>query len=399
MKAGPVNERLLVFILAGVQFTHILDFMVLMPLGPQLIRVMHIDARQFGLLVAAYVFVAALASFLVALHLDRFDRKQALTFVFCGFLVSTLLCGFANSFETLLAARALAGAFGGVAGSIVHSIIGDAFPDHRRGAATGAVMSAFSFSAVLGVPIGLFFANHFDWRAPFFFVAAIAVLILLGIRRVVPSMRGHIGAAKNKPDALRQLRAVFADPNHRRAFVLMATLIFGGFSVIPFISPYMVANVGLKETDLPYLYFFGGLATAFTSRLIGRLSDKHGKREIFTVVAAVSILPLLVTTNMPPVPVWLAVCGSVLFFIFVSGRFVPAMALINSAAQPGLRGSFLSFASSIQQVASGCASLLSGFLIGHAADGALTRYWLVGLIAVGCTLAAIALAWRVKPIS
>ena len=253
MKAGPLNERLLVVILAGVQFTHILDFMVLMPLGPQLIRVMHIDARQFGLLVAAYVFVGALASFLAALHLDRFDRKQALTFVFCGFLTSTLLCGFADSFETLLAARALAGAFGGVAGSIVHSIIGDAFADQRRGAATGAVMSAFSFSAVLGVPIGLFFANHFDWRAPFFFVAAIAVLILAGIRWVVPSMRGHIDAGTRKPGALRQVRAVFAEPNHRRAFVLMATLIFGGFSADGAWNPVAIEVIRKSLKDLGIL--------------------------------------------------------------------------------------------------------------------------------------------------
>lgn len=399
MNTSATNERLLVYILAGVQFTHILDFMVLMPLGPQLMRVLHISAQQFALLVSAYVFVAAIASVIAAVHVDRFDRRHVLIFVYTGFVISTLLCGFADSFESLLVARALAGAFGGVAGSVVHSILGDVIPDQRRGTATGIVMSAFSISAVLGVPTGLYFASHFDWRAPFLLVAMLAVLVLLGVWKVVPAMRGHIRTDGKSRDAIRQLRAVFSEPNHRRAFAMIAALIFGGFSVIPFISPYMVANVGLKETDLPYLYFFGGMATAFTSRWFGRLSDRHGKREVFTVVAAISILPLLMTTNLPPSPVWLAVGASVVFFIFVSGRFVPAMALINSAALPGQRGSVLSLTSAIQQLASGCASLLSGFLIGHTASGALTRYWLVGLIAVACTLTAIALAWRVKSLS
>ncbi|MFN0040287.1 MAG: MFS transporter [Burkholderiales bacterium] len=399
MSTSVTNERLLVYTLAGVQFTHILDFMVLMPLGPQLIRVLHINAQQFALLVSAYVFVAAIASVIAASHVDRFDRRHVLIFVYSGFLLSTLLCSFANSFESLLAARALAGAFGGVAGSVVHSILGDVFPDQRRGAATGIVMSAFSIAAVLGVPAGLYFANHFDWRAPFLMVATLAVLVLLGVWKVVPTMRGHIRTDGKSRNAIRQLRAVFSEPNHRRAFAMMATLIFGGFSVIPFISPYMVANVGLQETDLPYLYFFGGMATAFTSRWFGRLSDRRGKREVFTVLALISILPLLIATNMPPWPVWLAVGATVVFFIFISGRFVPAMALLNSAALPGQRGSVLSLSSAIQQLASGCASLLAGFLIGQTASGELTHYWLVGLIAVGCTLTAIALAWRVKPLS
>ena len=176
----------------------------------------------------------------------------------------------------------------------------------------------------------------------------------------------------------------------------MAVLIFGGFSVIPFISPYAVANVGLKETDLPWLYFWGGLATVFSSRLIGRLSDVRGKRETFTLIAAISIAPLLITTNLPPVPVWVAVLASVIFMVFVSGRFVPAMAIVTAAAQPAQRGSFMSFNSAIQQLSMGAASLASGVIIGQDAAGKLTGYWIAGLVAVGCTLVCMWLVWRIE---
>jgi predicted MFS family arabinose efflux permease len=211
-------------------------------------------------------------------------------------------------------------------------------------------------------------------------------------------MRGHIVEGKsNRP--LEQMKAVFGSANHLRVFVFMFALMFAGFTVIPFIAPYMVANVGLEETDLPYLYFFGGLATVFTSRYIGKLADRHGKRQMFTVIAAISIVPLLITTNLPPVPVPVAIGASVIFMVFVSGRFVPAMALMISSVEPRLRGGFMSINSAIQQLGLGAASLLAGSVIGHSATGTLSRYWLVGFIAVGATLLAIALAWRVKPVA
>ncbi len=392
------GESRLVSVLAAVQFTHIMDFMILMPLGPQLMRVMLISPQQFGLLVSSYTLTAAIASLAAAFYTDRFDRRKVLLFLYVGFIASTLLCGIAPGYVTLLAARAVAGAFGGVAGATVHSIVGDAVPEQRRGAATGVLMSAFALSSILGVPIGLLLAAHFSWRAPFFFLVIVSLLVLVAVWKIVPPMRGHLVAGETHRPLL-QMKAVLGEGNHLRAFLFMFALMFAGFSVIPFIAPYMVANVGLKETDLPYLYFFGGLATAFSSRYIGKLSDKHGKRQMFTVIGLISIVPLLITTNLPPVPVWVAICASVIFMVFVSGRFVPAMALVISSAEPRLRGGFMSINSAIQQLGLGVASLLAGFIIGHAPDGTLTRYWMVGLIAVGATLLAIALAWRVKQVA
>lgn len=391
----PASERRIVAVLAAVQFTNIMDFMIMMPLGPQLMRVMHISAKQFGLLVAAYTLTAAVTSLAIAFYTDRFDRRQTLLLLYIGFMVSTLLCGLAPNYEALLAARALAGAFGGVAGATVHSIIGDAIPEQRRGQATGVIMSAFALASIVGVPIGLVLAAHYSWRSPFVFLVIVSMVVLTAAAKILPPLRSHIveGTA-HQP--LQQMKSVLSEGNHLRAFAFMFVLMFAGFSVIPFISPYMVANVGLKETDLPYLYLFGGIATAFSSRYIGKLADKHGKKQVFTVIGLISMVPLLITTNLPRVPVWVAICASVIFMVFVSGRFVPAMALVISSVQPRLRGGFMSINSAIQQLGLGLASMLSGFVIGHAADGTLTRYWVTGLVAVTATLIAIALAWRVR---
>ncbi|HEX4984802.1 MAG TPA: MFS transporter [Burkholderiales bacterium] len=392
------TERRLVAVLAAVQFTHIMDFMIMMPLGPQLMRVMHITTPQFGLLVSAYTLTAAVASLAIAFHADRFDRRRTLLWLYAGFLLSTLLCAVAPGYGALLAARAVAGAFGGVAGATVHSIIGDAIPEQRRGQATGVIMSAFALASIIGVPIGLVLAARFSWRAPFALLALVSLAVLAASAKTLPPMRGHlVEGVAHRP--LGQIRAVVGAANHVRAFVFMFVLMFAGFSVIPFISPYMVSNVGLKETDLPYLYLFGGMATAFTSRFIGRLADRHGKQQTFTAIGLISIAPLLITTNLPPVPVWVAICASVIFMVFVSGRFVPAMALVISSVPPRLRGGFMSVNAAIQQLGLGLASMLAGFIIGHADDGTLTRYWLAGLVAVAATLTAIALAWRVKAVA
>jgi predicted MFS family arabinose efflux permease len=397
--ADPLlRERLLLALLAAVQVSHIMDFMIMMPLGPQLMRVFHVTPRDFGLLVSAYTFGAAVSGFLAAFHMDRFDRKRVLLVIYAGFCLSTLLCALAPDFPTLLAARTVAGVFGGIAGAVVQAIVGDLVPEQRRGAATGAIAAGFSLSSVAGVPLGLFLANAWGWRAPFLFLTAASVLLWLVAARSLPRVDRHL-RARRLLDMRAQLRAVFGVANHRRAFALTATLMFAGFSVIPFISPYMVANVHLPESALPTLYFFGGLATLFTSRWIGRLADRHGKGRTFRVVAALSIVPLLVTTNLPPVPVAVAIAASVLFMVLVSGRFVPMMALVTGAMEPRLRGSFLSFNGAIQQLAAGAASAGAGLVMGRAADGSITRYWLVGLGAVTATLACMWLAGRVREAS
>lgn len=391
------SERALLLTLAAIQVTHVLDFMILMPLGPQLMRLLSISPAQFGLLVSAYSVSAAVSGLLCALHIDRFDRKHVLLALYAGFALATLLCALAPTFFLLLAARLVAGAFGGVVGATVYSIVGDAIPDERRGAATGVVASAFSLSAVAGVPAGLLLANHFGWRAPFALLSFTSMLILLAAWRHVPALRAHLQLEHSGRGPLGQMASLLSNADHLRGLALMTALMTAGFLVIPFISPYVVANAGVREQDLPWIYFFGGLATVFTSRLIGRLADRHGKRQAFIATGLVSVGPTLALTNLPSVPLAVVIGVTTLFMVLGNGRWICALALLTEKVRPQTRGSFLNVSFAVQQIATGLATLAAGRIIGQAADGTLTHYPLVGLVAAAATLTAVGLAWRWRP--
>lgn len=396
--APSLNEWGMLLILAGIQFTHIMDFMIMMPLGPQLMRILHLTPQEFSFLVSTYTFSASIAGFGAAFYIDRFDRKQALLGLYAGFIVSTLCCALATDYHLLLIARILAGAFGGVAGATIFSIIGDVIPEHRRGKATGFVMSAFSLSAVAGIPIGLSLATHFTWNAPFFMLTGLSTLIIIGAGVLLPSIRGHLEADVVRPSIRSQLKVIVYNRLHLKLFFFISMLMLAGFSIIPFISPYMVANVGLSEKDLPYLYLFGGATTFFTSNLIGRFVDRYGKFKVFVGVSLSSILPILILTNLPHSTLAIAVITMVCFMSLVSGRIVPAMTIITSSIDPKYRGSFMSFNSSIQQMASGSAALVAGVIIGRSETGALTHYNLVGMMSVIATFICIYLVWNIKKV-
>jgi len=392
---APPHELLLLLTLAGMQFTNILDFMIMMPLAPQLMRLLDIGPQEFGFLVSAYTFAAAASGFVAAFWIDRFDRKRALLAMYTGFIVATALCGIAPNYVLLVGARLVAGVFGGVIGALVLTIVADVVPYARRARGTALVSAAFSLAAVMGVPLGLWIAAHYSWRAPFLALAALSLFAWIVAWRVVPPIDAHLrGGERRHPVA--QLRAIFGVRNHRRAFAFMIALMTSVFMVVPFIAAYNVANVGLAETDLPYIYFAGGLMTLFTAQVIGRLADRYGKKRLFTILAVISVVPLLVATHLPPVPFVNVLAVTVLFFVFVPGRFGPAMALVTGSVAPRLRGSFMSFNGAIQQLGSGLASLVAGLIIGRAADGSLTRYGWAGWCAVGATLVAIVLANRIR---
>ena len=391
----PAREIVLLLTLAGIQFTNILDFMILMPLAPQLMRLFDIDPHHFGLLVSAYTFAAAGSGFVAAFWIDRFGRKRALLAMYAGFIVATALCGVAPSYELLLAARVVAGIFGGVIGAVVFTIIADVVPYARRARGTSFVSAAFSLAAVMGVPVGLWFAAHYSWRAPFLALALLATVGWIAAWRIVPSLDAHVDASERRKP-LAQLRAVFGVPNHLRAFAFMIVLMTSVFMVVPFIAAYNVANVGLLETELPYIYFAGGLATLFTAPLIGSLADRYGKKRLFTILAFISLIPIVVMTHLPSVPLAGAVAVSVLFFVFVPGRFGPAMALITGSVAPRLRGSFMSFNGAVQQLGAGAASLAAGLVIGRGSNGALTGFDWAGWCAVAATLVAVVLALRIR---
>jgi predicted MFS family arabinose efflux permease len=390
---SPARERALLFTLAGIQFCHIVDFMVMMPLGPVLLAELAIGAGEFGLLVSAYTLTAAVAGLLVAAFIDRFERKRLLLVTFALFALATLACGLAPGFASLLVARCAAGAFGGVLGAMVHTMVGDLIPFSRRGRASGTIMAAFSISTVAGVPLSLLLANQFGWRAPFVFIAALSALFLaIGWLRL-PEMRGHLPEAEDavgtRAHPLAAMAEVLGDANCRRALIFMALVIASGFTVIPYITLYLVNNVGVALDQVPLIYLCGGIASFFSARWIGRLADRHGKVRVYRFVAFAALVPLLVLTNLPPVPLLPVLLCTTAFFVLMPGRMVPAMAIITSAVRPQLRGTFMSLNASTLQLASGAAAFAGGLIVTADASGGLHHYEVAGLVAVAATLLAI----------
>lgn len=368
-------------------FTHIVDFMIVMPLGQHLMEVLHINSQQFSLLVASYSVTAGIAGFIGAFFIDRFDRRTALLFLYSGFTVGTLACAFAPNFEFLLFTRSLAGAFGGVLGALVLSIVSDAVPLERRAKGIGSVMASFGVASVVGVPFGLFIANKMSWHTPFLFLGGLSVVVLIIAYFSVPSMTKHINAMQNfKPREV--VGKIFSSRNTQLGLTFSSLLMLGHFTIIPFVATYMVGNVGFTKGQLTYIYLVGGACTIVFSPIIGRMADKHGRLKIFTIFGSLVIIPILVITNLAPVPLWLALFISAVFFIFSNGRMVPSTTMETAIIQPEMRGSYMSIRSSVQQLTSGLASFIAGLILAETPSifgkesVALVNYEYVGMIAV-----------------
>jgi len=390
----PYSERALLLTLAGVQFSHILDFMIMMPLGPLLMRELGITTHEFGLLVASYSFSAALSGLLAATFVDRFERKRLLLLMFAFFGLATLACGLAPGYASLIIARGLAGAFGGVLGALIQTIIGDTIPFARRAQASGTVSAAFSFSTVAGVPLSLWLASYFQWRAPFIFIVVLVAIFMVVAWRVLPELRHHLSQEK-LAHPFSAMFAVMRDANHWRAMTLSALIIFSGFTVIPYITVYAVHNIAISQHDIAYIYLAGGAATLVTARLIGQWADAYGKVKVYRLVAVTAMLPLLAVTQIQSASLGLWLVCTTLFFVLISGRFIPAMAIITSAAQPKLRGTFMSLNATVQSLAMGLAATLSGFIITQDVTGTVIGYENVGYVAVAANILAI---WYVSRI-
>lgn len=388
------KERLLLLTLAAINFTNIMDFMIMMPLGPQLMRIFDINTQQFGLVVSSYTFSAGFSGFCTAFFIDKFDRKRFLQVLYAGFLVGTLACGLANSYELLMIARIFTGLFGGVLGAVILAIVGDVIPFERRGQAMGFVMAAFSIASVLGVPFGLRIANEFGWNTPFLVLALLALPVQFFIYKFVPNLSTHTQAGK-QVQVLQVIKNITSSPNQRKAITLMMVVMFGHFSIIPFLSPYMVSNVGFTEGQLEQIYFFGGLSTIVTSPLIGKLADRIGKLKVFTIFVSISCIPVLFITNMPRVDIWIALIATSVFFAVSSGRFIPAQAMVTATVEPQNRGSFMSIVSSMQQLSAGLASYIAGLVVVKQANGEMLHYNWVGVMSVTAAIITLFLVRRI----
>lgn len=393
--AHGTSERLLIMLLTAINFTQMIDFVVMMPLGPQLMKVFSINATQFAVAVSAYTISAAISAVIAALFIDRFERKRALLSLYTAFILATVACALAPSFHALVIARVAAGACGGILGALVLAIVGDAIPYERRGSAMGIVMSAFALASILGVPAGIWIAAWCGWHATFYSIAIISTLVLIAGWARLPIMRGHLAGGQSP---VATIRALLREPAHWRVFAFTTTLTFAGFMVIPFIATFLSRNCKVSDNELGLVYLCGGLCAVITSPWIGRLSDRCGKHSVFTIVALAAMLPTLALTHLPPLPLTEILLVSTFFIIFGSGRFVPATALISSAVAAPLRGSFMSLNTAVQSGASGAAAMIAGLIISQKdAEAPLEGYGTIGLLSCIATLAGVALIRTIRP--
>jgi predicted MFS family arabinose efflux permease len=391
----PRRERWLLFTLAGIQFTHILDFMIMMPLGPQFTALFGISNAQFGLLVSAYTLSAGFSGLMAATYIDRFSRKQLLLTMYSLFGLATLACALAPDYVWLMVARVAAGLFGGVLSALSQTIVADVIPFERRGRAMSVVMTSFSVSTVAGVPLGLFLAAHFNWHAPFVGIAVLVGLLALAAWQTLPRLDAHLHHPE-RVSVWRGIGQVLAEPNHLKAFAVSGLMMFAAFTVIPYITIYLQSNAGMKTQEVPWIYLCGGLATLLSARYFGRLTDRVGKVQMFQRLALAVTVPLMATTLSQGLPLWGLLAISTLFFTVMSGRMIPGMAMVSSAALPRLRGTFMTLNSAVQSASMGLAALVAGLIIGRDAQGQLTLYWVAGLLGVVASLLSVWLAGHLR---
>jgi predicted MFS family arabinose efflux permease len=391
----PRRERWLLFTLAGIQFTHILDFMIMMPLGPQFTALFGISNAQFGLLVSAYTLSAGFSGLMAATYIDRFSRKQLLLGMYTLFGLATLACALAPDYLWLMVARVAAGLFGGVLSALSQTIVADVIPFERRGRAMSVVMTSFSVSTVAGVPLGLFLAAHFNWHAPFVGIAALVGLLALGAWQTLPRLDAHLHHPE-RVSVWRGIGQVLAEPNHLKAFAVSGLMMFAAFTVIPYITIYLQSNAGMQASEVPWIYLCGGVATLLSARYFGRLTDRVGKVQMFQRLALAVTVPLMATTLSQGLPLWGLLVISTLLFTVMSGRMIPGMAMISSAALPRLRGTFMTLNSAVQSASMGLAALVAGLIIGRDAQGQLTLYWVAGLLGVVASLLSVWLAGHLR---
>jgi predicted MFS family arabinose efflux permease len=394
----PKRERQILIVLTMMGFTNVLDFMIMMPLAPHLIKAFAISPSQFGSLVSAYALAAGCASLLMASLADRFDRKHALLLVYAGLIVATYACAIAPNFVALLLARTVAGAFGGVQGSVALAIIGDLVPDMRRGRAMGLFMLSFSLASVIGVPLSIYVAGLNGWHAPFFALSALSAVLFAVALRLIPSMRAHISAGEST-GFVQGYVELFREPNHWWAFATSALLTLSGMLMIPYVAVSRVANEGMTEAQLSYFYLVGGAVTLVTRPVFGNMSDRYSRSKLYYWLVLASIAPIILITQTLQVSMSLQLLASALFFIFVSGRFVPATALITSAALPQLRGRLMSFNSAVQNFGTGLAAMMGGLMLTQSVDGRMLGYEAVGFLAGIFGIASVFTAFKVRAIS
>lgn len=378
-------QKLIVALMAFLQFSIILDFMIISPLGAMLMPALDITTHQFGLVVSAYAFSAGISAILASGFADRYDRKKLLIFFYAGFILGTLLCGLAQSYAFLLFARVLTGVFGGVVGSVAMAIITDLFPLQMRGRVMGFMQTAFSASQILGIPAGLYLTNIWDWHAPFLMIVAVSTVAIVIIMMYLQPVDEHL---KHKIDrkALHHFWQTITNPRYTLAFATTALLTTGGFMMMPFGSAFTVNNLGIDQAHLPVIYLATGLCALISGPIIGWAADKFGKFRVFLFGGTVSIIMVVIYTHLGVTPLWLVILVNSVLFVGIFSRMIPSQAMLSAIPEPENRGSFMAVSSALQQFSGGIASMIAGSIVVATASGKLEHFEILGFILVGTTL-------------
>jgi predicted MFS family arabinose efflux permease len=388
-------QKVVVGMLAFLQFAVILDFMLMSPLGALIMPSLSVTPAQFGTVVSAYAFAAGISGLLTAGFADRFDRKKLLLFFYTGFIAGTAWCGVANSFESLLLARVVTGLFGGVIGSIILAIATDLFPPQMRGRVMGFIQTAFAASQVLGIPIGIYLSNQWNWHVPFLALVVLGLIGGLLIAIYMKPVADHLKAPQ-KHSAFEHLRHTVTEPRYLLSFVSVLFLATGGFMLMPFSSAFTVNNLGISLHDLPIIYLVTGIATIFVGPLVGKAADAFGKLRVFFIGTATTITMVLIYTHLSTSTLIVVTLINVVLFIGIFSRMIPFQALMSQVPAQTQRGSFNAINASISQLAGGMASIVAGHIVQQGADGKLHHYDIAGYVVVGTSLLACFLMWRIQ---
>ncbi len=387
-------EAFVVAILTIVQFTVVLDFMVLSPLGAILMPELKITPAQFGMVVSAYALSAGASGLLAAGFADKFDRKKLLLFFYGGFIIGTALCALAPDYGFLLFARIITGIFGGVMSSVSYAIITDIFKLEVRGRVMGFVQMAFSSSQVLGIPIGLYFANEFGWHSPFVMIVVISLVVTGFIVFVMKPIDGHL-KVRSMVHPLQHLIKTITQSFYLKAFAATTLLATGGFMLMPFASAFSVYNLNITLEQLPLLYMLTGLFSMITGPLIGKFSDQLGKYNIFVIGSVVTMIIVPIYCNLGVTPFWLVLVLNIIMFAGVSSRIISSSALVTAVPVPQDRGAFMSVNSSVQQISGGIATFIAGLIVIQAPGGKLIHYDTLGYVVVGAMLITIIMMYSI----
>lgn len=389
-------QKYIIVLLALLQFTVILDFMVISPLGDILMKKLDMTTANFGLTVSAYAFSAGISGLLAAGFADKFDRKKLLIFFYTGFIIGTVCCALATNYTLLLAARIVTGLFGGVIGSVSLAIVTDLFVIHQRGRVMGFIQMAFASSQILGIPLGLYFANHWGWHSSFLMIAGLGILILVTIVIKMKPVVKHLELQSDKSPFL-HLWHTLSNKDYQVGFMAIAFLSIGGFMLQPFGSAFLVNNIKISQLDLPMVFFYTGLSVLFIMPIIGKLSDKVNKFWLFTAGSLLTIVIIIIYTNLGPVPLWQIVGLTMIMFMGIMSRMVPATTLNTGIPEMKDRGAYMSITSSMQQIAGGIAAVCAGLIVHQETKTSpLENYDILGYVISAVSLCSIFFIWRVN---